>query len=129
MIIENVNISPFLKAFKKFEQFRNNLVSEQDKAGAIQAFEYCFELTWKTMRKLLFERGKTANSPKETFRMAALEGFIDDPEVWFDFLQKRNLTVHTYEEDDAEKVISALPTFSTQVRLFLKNIGAENALS
>lgn len=48
------------------------------------------------MKRLLQERGKIANSPRETFRMVALEGFIYDPELWFDFLVKRNLTVHTY---------------------------------
>lgn len=38
-------IQPLLKAFNKFENFRHHLNSEQEKAGAIQAFEYCFELT------------------------------------------------------------------------------------
>ena len=65
-----------MKAFKKFESFRQNLNTEQEQAGAIQAFEYCYELSWKYMRKLLAVRGKIVNSPRETFRMAALEGFI-----------------------------------------------------
>lgn len=87
MIIDNVYITPLLKAFKKFEAFRVHTVTEQEKAGAIQAFEYCFELVWKIMKKLLEERGRIANSPKETFRMAALEGFIQDVEVWFNFFK------------------------------------------
>ena len=112
----------------KFERFRQNLGSEQERAGAIQAFEYCFELTWKTLKKLLHERGKIVNSPKETFRMAALEGFIQDPEAWFDFLQKRNLTVHTYEEKEADAVVSILPAFSKAVKHFLTVLGiAEHA--
>ena len=93
MLNYTVNITPLLKAFKKFEEFRLNSNSEQEKAGTIQAFEYCFELMWKIMKKLLEERGLIANSPKETFRMAALEGSNHDPEPWFDFLKKRNLTV------------------------------------
>ncbi len=129
MIIENVNINPLLKAFKKFEQFQKNLSTEQEKAGAIQAFEYCFELSWKVMKKILFERGKTANSPKEAFRMAALEGFIDDPEVWFDFLKKRNLTTRTYEDGEAEIVIAILPTFSIALQSFLKKIRAKNLVA
>lgn len=83
MIIENINIESLLKAFDKFEQFRQNLDTEQEQAGAIQAFEYCFELVWKTMKRLLDARGKIANSPREAFRMAGLEGFIKDPEIWF----------------------------------------------
>ncbi len=75
------------------------------------------------MKKLLEQRGKIAKSPRETFRMAALENFIDDPEIWFDFLKKRNLTVHTYNEHDAEVVIDICPSFSAEVKKFLTSIG------
>lgn len=119
MTIENINIKPLIKAFNKFEKFRLNINTEQEQAGAIQAFEYCFELVWKTMKKLLAQRGQIANSPKEVFRIAALEQFITDPEIWFDFLKKRNITVHTYEEQEAEKVLQTLPIFSSEVKKFL----------
>ncbi len=124
MWIEETNIEPLLKAFGKFEKFRMHSTTEQEKAGTIQAFEYCFELSWKIMKRLLEKRGKVANSPRETFRMAALEGFIADPEIWFDFIKKRNLTVHTYHENEAEEVIAICPVFSDEIRNFLKNIGA-----
>ena len=122
-MIGKVYIEPLLKAFKKFESFRYNDSTEQEKAGTIQAFEYCFELTWKTMRRLLEERGTITNSPKETFRKAALEGFIEDPELWFDFLSKRNITVHTYNADEADAVLAICPSFSGQVKAFLKRMG------
>jgi len=124
ILIDEVNIEPLLKVVKKFELFRQNLDTEQEQAGAIQAFEYCFELSWKIMKRLLEVRGKIANSPKETYRMAALEGFIKDPELWFDFLKKRNMTVHTYEEKEAQEVISVFSDFSQELQTFLKNIGA-----
>ena len=124
MIIDDINIESLLKAFNKFEEFRQNLDTEQEQAGAIQAFEYCFELVWKTMKRLLETRGKIANSPREAFRMAGLEGFIKDPEVWFNFLKKRNITVHTYEEKEAKEVISVFSDFSSEINAFLKNIGA-----
>jgi nucleotidyltransferase substrate binding protein (TIGR01987 family) len=103
------------------------LETEQEKAGAIQAFECCFELSWKIMKRLLQVRGRIANSPKETFRMAALENFIDDPELWYDFLEMRNLTVHTYQEAQADKIIQILPEFSKAIQCFLKSIGVEDA--
>jgi len=123
MLIDGINIASLLKAFKKFENFRQNGRTEQERAGTIQAFEYCFELVWKTMKRLLEVRGKIANSPRETFRMAALEGFISDPEIWFNFLQKRNITVHSYHENEAEEVINICPVFSRELKSFLKNIG------
>ncbi len=124
MWIGEINISPLLKAFKKFELFRLNNNSEQEKAGTIQAFEYCFELAWKIMKRILSERGQTTNSPRETFRVAALEGLIDDPEQWFDFLKKRNLTTHTYQESEIEKILSICPLFSQELKKFLAKIGA-----
>lgn len=76
-VITMVSILPLIKAFNKFKIFSENLQSEQEKAGAVQAFEYCYELSWKTMKRLLNERGVIVNSPREVFRCAALEGLID----------------------------------------------------
>ncbi len=124
-LIDTINIEPLIKALHKFERFRKNDQTEQERAGIIQAFEYCFELSWKIMKKLLQERGQIANSPREVFRMAALEGFIENPEVWFDFLKKRNMTVHTYNEHEANEVLSICPPFSLEVKKFLDYIGAK----
>ncbi len=122
--IGSTNITHLLHAFEKFERFRVNDTTEQERAGTIQAFEYCFELAWKIMKRLLDERGRVANSPREVFRMAALEGFIHDCEIWFDFLKKRNMTVHTYNQNEADEVLSICVAFSSELRNFLINIGA-----
>lgn len=52
MWIGETNISPLLKAFKKFETFRINNKTEQEKAGTTQAFKYCFELSWKITTRM-----------------------------------------------------------------------------
>jgi len=123
MFIGEVDISNMLSAFNRFENFRMNEKTDQEKAGTIHAFEYSFELVWKLMKRLLAERGNIANSPRETIRMAALEGFIADPELWFDFLKKRNLTTHSYHENIVNMIMPVLPIFSGEVKSFLKNIG------
>jgi nucleotidyltransferase substrate binding protein (TIGR01987 family) len=125
-MIGAVYITPLLKAFKTFERFRLHDKTEQERAGIIQAFEYCFELAWKTMKRLLEDRGLQANSPRETFRMAALEGWIEDPELWFDFIKKRNMTTHTYNLDQADAVIAICPAFSRALQSFLRHIGIES---
>jgi hypothetical protein len=58
--------------------------------------------------------------------MAALEDFISDPEIWFDFLKKRNMTVHTYNQNQADEVIAICAAFSVEVKSFLRNIDADN---
>lgn len=123
MMIDTIAIDPLLLAFKKFESFRRNTHTEHERAGTIQAFEYTYELVWKTMKRLLETRGQTANSPREVFRLAAREGFIDTPETWFEFLKMRNITVHTYQEEEANQVFAILESFSEEVQRFLTKIG------
>ncbi|CAG8465844.1 22870_t:CDS:10 [Gigaspora margarita] len=60
-----------------------NACNDYEKAGAIQAFEVCYELAKNTVRKVLL------------FRLAALEGLIKDPVIWFDFAKQRNKTIKT----------------------------------
>jgi len=124
-LIDGISVDSLIKAFCKFETFRLNTHTEQEKAGSIQAFEYCFELSWKTMKRLLAVRGQILNSPREVIRAAALESFINDPEIWFDFLKKRNITVHTYQEKEADEVLAILESFSIEVKKFLSKIGID----
>src|SRR5438067_4588 len=97
-----IDFSKLLKAQAVFERFRNNMKDDQDQAGAVQAFEFCYELTWKIMKRVLAAQGVEATSPKDTFRKAGLAALIDDSEIWFNFLDKRNLTSHTYEQENLD---------------------------
>lgn len=114
-MIDKIDLSRVIKAKDTFERFRLNLTNEQYKAGAVQAYEFCYELAWKIMKRFLNQRGIEVNSPKETFRQAALEKIIDDPEIWFEFQKKRNLTVHTYEEENLDLIISIFDIFSKEL--------------
>lgn len=78
--------------------------SEMQRAAVIQSFEFCFELAWKYVKSLVEEEGGMVASPKAAFREAAKRDLIDNPEDWFDFLNARNLTTHTYVEAVAERV-------------------------
>lgn len=66
-ISNDIYLDPLLKAQKKFENFRQNLNTEQEQAGAIQAFEYSFELAWKTLKRVLKHKGLEVGSPRDTF--------------------------------------------------------------
>lgn len=80
------------------------------------------------MKRLLEVRRKIVNSPREVIRMAALKSFIENSEIWFDLIKKRNMTVHTYQEKEAEEVLSVLENFSEEVKVSLSNIGAQSCV-
>lgn len=113
-----------VKAAGQFESFRQDMKTERDKAGAVQAFEYSYELAWKTMRRVLETKGVETQSPKDTFREAALNKLIASPEPWFIFQLKRNLTVYTYRLETLNEVLSIFDEFSAELSDFIKRLEA-----
>lgn len=115
-------LTPLLRAQKSFEQFRRHLKTDQEKAGAIQAFEYCYELAWKLLKKTLEQKGLEVGSPKDAFRQGAVNKLISDPEIWFEFQKKRNLTVHTYNEVIVEEIIQVFEKFSGELNALIHHL-------
>ncbi len=111
IILGEINIDPLLKAKKRFDVFSANLNTDQEKAGAIQAFEFCYELSWKMLKKVLRKKGIEVASPRDAFREAGRNNLIENVEAWFEFLEGRNLTSHTYEENYVNDVIKLFPGF------------------
>ena len=122
-IVEGVDMSNLLKVREVFERFRSNLETDQLQAGAVQAFAFSFELSWKIMKRILGKRGVATQSPRDTFREAARNGLISDPEEWFVFLDKRNLTSYTYKEENTQSIINILEPFSKVLGEFLLHLG------
>jgi nucleotidyltransferase substrate binding protein (TIGR01987 family) len=85
-------------------------MSDLEKAGAIQRFEFSFELAWKTLKDYLEREGTvlelvTARGVlKEAFRARILS----DGQVWIDMLDHRNLLSHTYDEHLFESALAAI---------------------
>jgi nucleotidyltransferase substrate binding protein (TIGR01987 family) len=122
IIIHGIDISNLIKARSNFERFRVGMQTDRDKAGAIQAFEYCFELSWKTLKRILDYQGVETRAPRDTIREAALNKLISNPEEWFIFLEKRNISSHTYKEENAESVINAFEQFSLAMSELIENM-------
>lgn len=123
-IIDGIDIEPLLLANRSFSDAMGQVVNDLTRDGAIQRFEYTFELAWKTMKRLLRAKGSEVNHPRDVFREAAAEGYIADPSPWFSFLEKRNKSTHIYKREVADEVFSVLPGFSTEMADFLKRIRA-----
>jgi len=79
-------------------------MSITERAGLIQFFEMSFELSWKLLKDYLNAEGYDVKTPRAAIKQAFQIELIDDGTVWLDALEDRNLTVHTYDEETANKV-------------------------
>ncbi len=85
-------------------------------AGAIQHFEFTFELCWKIIkRKLTLDAAVPetidAFSYPELMREAHMKQLITHIDAWMVYRHQRNLTSHTYHLDYAQQIYEALPSF------------------
>jgi len=122
MTTEEINFAPLLRARDTFERFRHHMLDDQDKTAAVQAFEFTHELAWTSMKRVLESQSIKTGFPKDVFRKAALGGLIDDPEIWFKFLETRNKTVHTYNPITLEEVVSIFDLFSQEVDKLIERL-------
>lgn len=122
LILNDISLDPLLKAQSFLTAAIRDAKSELEKAGAVQAFEFCYELAWKTMKRILNYRGLEGTSPREVFRLAAVEKLIDNPETWFEFIRQRNLTVHVYNRKVADEIFDFLPQFAHELEAFIQKI-------
>ncbi|MBL7004092.1 MAG: nucleotidyltransferase substrate binding protein [Gammaproteobacteria bacterium] len=109
----------FSNALQRFDEaLAQDLSNPLAIDGSIQRFEFCFELGWKLVKKMLMDiEGLEALSPKKSLQLAFLLGWIDDEQVWLKMLNDRNLTSHTYREEYALEIYSHLPAHLKNMRL------------
>lgn len=85
--------------------------SELERDGIIQRFGFCVELTWKTSKRILASNSIETDVPKNDFREMAALGWIDNPEIWFEFIKQRNKASHIYNEEIADEIFNVIPSF------------------
>ena len=85
-------------------------MSELEKEGLIQRFEYSYELAWKTMKDYLEEQGTIINpvTPRNVIKEAFSAQIIADGQVWVDMMLHRNLLAHTYDFSKFKEVLDAV---------------------
>ena len=84
-------------------------LSDLEKQGMIQGFEFTFELAWNVMKDYLEEQGITGIiGSKNAVRYAFNKGLIDDGEMWMKIIKDRNLAAHVYDEETADDLFIAI---------------------
>ena len=113
----------FEKAVMRLEEVITTPKTEIVRDSAIQRFEFTLDLSWKTVKAFLEERkGIVCTSPKECFREAYRQGIIGYEEDWLRFVDMRNETVHTYNEEIAERIYKELPNALKHFEALLASI-------
>jgi nucleotidyltransferase substrate binding protein (TIGR01987 family) len=105
-----LRFSNLSKAYLRLEKYLEEKdLNELEKQGLIKAFEYTFELSWKTLQDFLLENGyRDIKGPKPVIQQSFQDGYITDGKGWLKMIEGRNLTSHTYDEETAESIILAI---------------------
>jgi len=103
----------FQRAFlllREAMELEPDALSQLEKEGIIQRFEYTFELAWKTLKDRMEFDGIVLDkiSPKAVVREAFATKYIDDAETWLKMVGDRNLMSHTYDFAKFEAVINTI---------------------
>jgi nucleotidyltransferase substrate binding protein (TIGR01987 family) len=131
-----LELSPFRNALaslgRGLARRRANLADEEVRDACIQRFEYCFELSWKMLkRQIEMELGNTAEvdgySKRTLFRVAAERGLVSAPEAWFAYLVQRNKTSHAYDARVAMEVAAVLEDFLRDAQALLATLENRDA--
>lgn len=108
---------------RKYDNFKNslNILKQADiikakesniyRTGIIGQFNLTFELSWKVLQSVLNEHSVTAaitGSPREILKLGFKYGFINNESAWLEMLKARNVSVHIYNEDVINSIITRI---------------------
>ena len=99
----------FEKAFLFFTQaVERQTYTPIEVGGLVQAFEFTFELGWKTIKDYLYEQGIETAFPRAALKEGFSTHIIEDGHTWIDMLEKRNELSHTYNEEVAHSAVEVI---------------------
>ncbi len=80
-------------------------LTELEKQGLIQSFEFTHELAWNVMRDYFLYQGNTSiTGSRDAIRESFSGGLVEDGEGWMEMIRSRNLSSHTYNQSVAEEI-------------------------
>jgi nucleotidyltransferase substrate binding protein (TIGR01987 family) len=85
-------------------------------AALAKTFESTFEYVWRHFKREADEAGLETYSPRDALKSAAQLRLIEDLELWNQFLNARNLSVHDYVGMDQAATLSIVRQFRDEVQ-------------
>ncbi|HAT7073662.1 TPA: nucleotidyltransferase [Legionella pneumophila] len=96
-------------------------LSDLEKQGLIQAFEFTHELAWNVMKDYFFFQGNSAiTGSRDATRESFNKGLIKEGEIWMEMIKSRNQTSHTYNQSVADEIVkNIINSYHTSFQAFL----------
>ena len=86
-------------------------LSDLEKQGLIQAFEFSHELAWNVMKDYFdYQGGNLITGSRDATREAFNRGILKSADVWMEMIKSRNQTSHTYNKKTAEEITRQIRT-------------------
>lgn len=82
-------------------------LTQLEKQGLIQSFEFTQELSWKVLKDYLEYQGAASDivGSRDAVRHGFSAGLIRDGDLWMDMIASRNLASHTYNQETADEIL------------------------
>ncbi len=80
-------------------------LSQLEKQGLIQAFEFTHELAWNVIKDFFVYQGNTnITGSRDATREAFSTSLIKDGDGWMEMIRSRNQSTHTYNQATADDI-------------------------
>jgi len=120
-------LQSFMKSVANLKLILAETKTQIVRDAAIKRYELCYELAWKSVQEALRNLGlEICKSPKNCFKQAFKQGWINDEQAYADMVLNRNLTTHTYNEDLAEEIYNKLGEYLSLFEFLLGNLGSKD---
>lgn len=84
-------------------------LTDLEKQGLIQVFEFTHELAWNTLKDYFEDQGNMSiTGSKDAAREAFQKGLIANGEIWMEMIKSRNKTSHTYNKAVASEIVEKI---------------------
>jgi nucleotidyltransferase substrate binding protein (TIGR01987 family) len=88
---------------------KSRSLSNLEKQGLIQAFEFTHELSWKVLKDYLEYQGiSMITGSRDAVREAFQNQIITHGDIWMEMISSRNKSSHTYNVEVADWIIERI---------------------
>ena len=82
------------------------VLTDLEKQGVIQAFEFTHELAWNVLKDYFEYQGNASiTGSRDATREAFQKDLITNGDAWMEMIKSRNLTSHTYNKKIADDIV------------------------